>query len=257
MNTSSFLQSDGTLRPTDDRGRHGWLPTLTQLQQALRFDFSVAQPNGVWAISMRQGMGLIVVTALVAGLLPFLVNWVTAARLGTALPLAELAHEFETDPGATGWAAGISDTWQTLAGLPPAFFPGWLAAFLSSLGAWINWPLNWLAWWIAYGAGVLAVAKVWGAPTTLQRFFAMTSYAALPLLLLALGPIPCLGALARIIGVLWMLALYTAAVRAVTGLDWGRAVAAVLAPGALLALLTLLAGVAFAVSLLRWFIIAA
>jgi hypothetical protein len=74
MNTSSFLQSDGTLRPRASRGREGWLPTPVQLQQAIRFDFGAAQPNGVWAISMRQGMGLIVVTALVAGLLPFLVN---------------------------------------------------------------------------------------------------------------------------------------------------------------------------------------
>ncbi len=256
MNTSSFLQSDGTLRPRPEHGWHGWLPRRGQLKQALQFDFRVNQPDGVWGISMRQGMGLVVVAALVAGLLPFLVNWITAARMGTALPLALMAHASaraaDADPGS--FRTGIATLWQTLAGLPPAYFPGWLAALLSSLGAWINWPLNWLTGWIVYGTGVLVVAKTWGVPTTLQRFFAMTSYAAMPLILTGLRPIPCLGPVAVFVAVMWMLTLYVACVRAVTGLDWLRAAVVVILPGALVALVAALTGVALFASLLRMFV---
>jgi hypothetical protein len=252
MNTSSFLQNDGTLQR--DQGRHGWLPRRGPLQQALQFNFRIHTPDGAGAISMRQGMGLVVVAALLAGLLPFIVNWITATRLGTALPLARLAQAFADSAGDTGTPlANLGLMWQTIAGIPPAFFPGWLAAFLSSLGVWINWPLTWLTWWIVYGTGVLVVAKAWGTPTTLQRFFAVTSYAAVPLILLGLGPIPWLGLLAQWVGVVWMLALYSAAVRAVTGLDWARTVSAVLVPGALASLLVVVTVVALVTSLLRLF----
>jgi hypothetical protein len=190
----------------------------------------------------------VVVAALLAGLLPFLVNAVTSMRAGTALPLAQFAQEQSVDgtiPALWG------DTWQRLAGLPPALLPGWLAGLLTSLGTWINWPLRWITWWLVYGTGVLLAAKIWGAPPTLQRFLAVTSYAAVPLVLTGLGPIPWLGTLVELVAVLWMLAVYGSSVRAVTGLDWGRTILAVVLPGAIVSAIGFTVLLAAATTVLR------
>ena len=259
--SSSFLRADGTLNSRRERWRAGWLPAREQMIQAVQLQFdqpnamnqpvaTVAAPS-VWAISMRQGLGLIVAAALAAGLLPFLFNWVMAARLGTVVPLAQLAQVGAEPIEADGPLWMLDETWRTLAGLSPAFFPGWIAAFLSALGEWINGPLRWLTGWLVYGLGVLLVAKVWGAPATLQRFYALTAYAALPMILTGLRPIPCLGVLAQIIAVVWMLAIYATSVRAVTGLNWGRTAIAVLLPGATVVLLAALALLATAATLFR------
>jgi hypothetical protein len=197
---------------------------------------------------MRQGLGLVVTAALVAGLLPFVLNWITATQLSTVAPLAELARTAETRLAeAQAWRplAVLLETGQTLAGLPPSLLPGWLAGFLSALGQWLNWPLRWLTWWIVYGLGVLVVAKLLGSTATLQRFYALTSYTALPLVLLALSPIPCLGLVAQTVAALWALVVYVAAVRAVSGLSLGQALISVVVPGgvALLLLLFVLASV--------------
>lgn len=258
--SSSFLRADGSLA-SPSSPLSAWLPTRRQMLQGAQAQFDLpaaaeaeVEP-GPWNTSMRQGMGLVVVAALVAGALPVVLAWVTAARLGTAVPLAQAAAAAHLDPVAARWLAplqGLLDQVQRLAGMEPAFFPGWLAALLSAVGVWINWPLRWLAWWIVYGLGVMVTAKLLGAGTTLQRFYALTAYAALPLILLALGPIPCLGAVATLIALLWAVMVYVAATRAVTGFSLARTLVCVALPvalGVLLALLTLLAG---AVTLLRF-----
>jgi hypothetical protein len=253
MNSSSFLRADGTIEPQHPAWWAAWLPTLDQIQQAVQLQFD-PRPNArtsVWAISMRQGLGLVVVAALVAGFLPFLVNSIIAIRMGTVLPLAEFAQEAQEQSAAGGPLALMSQTWQTLAGLSPAVFPGWLAAILTSLGEWINWPLRWLTWWLVYGTAVLVAAKAWGAPTTLQQFFALTSYASVPMVLTALGPIPFLGFLAQLVAVVWMIMVYIASVRAVTGLDWGRAAISVVLPGAIALLLGVMVLLATAMSVLQ------
>ena len=253
MNNSSFLRADGTIEPQHRAWWSEWLPTLDQIQQAIQLQFD-SGPNArtsVWAISMRQGLGLVVAAALVAGFLPFLVNSVIAVRMGTVLPLARLAQAAQELSEAGGPLAMLGQTWQRLAGLPPAVFPGWLAAILSSLGEWINWPLRWLTWWLVYGTAVLVTAKAWGAPTTLQHFFALTSYAAVPMVLTGLGPIPFLGFLAQLVAVIWMLVVYIASVRAVTGLDWGRALLSVALPGAIVLLLGFMVLLAIAMSVLQ------
>ena len=56
-----------------------------------------------------------------------------------------------------------------LAGLPPAGLPGWLAALLSSLGVWLNTPLQWLTWWLVYGVAVLLVMGRRGDLTCLPQ----------------------------------------------------------------------------------------
>jgi hypothetical protein len=242
MNSSSFLRADGTLEQPHSAWWAEWLPSLSQVQQAIQLRFgrtaSTVDLNSgvnVWAISMRQGLGLIVVAALLAGLLPFLVNTVNAIRLGTALPFIQLAEQAQSNTGTP--PSQLGESLQTLAGLAPAVLPRWLAALLSTLGAWINGPLNWLTWWLVYGTAVLLGAKVWGAPTTLQQFLGGTSYAAVPMILTGLGPIPCLGVVAQLVAVAWMLVVYASSVRVLTGLDWGRTIVAVLLPAAVLSVL--------------------
>lgn len=202
--------------------------------------------------SMRQGMGLVVVTALIAGALPFLFNWAIAARAGTALPLVQLAGTMDQPADATSslpWLAW-EETLKSIAGLEPRL-PGWLAAGLSALGVWINQPLTWLTYWLVYGLGILLVCKLLGATTTLQRFYAVTSYAYLPLLLTMLQPIPYLGPLAALVAIVWTFVLYVRIVQLLTGLNTGRAVLSVLLPGALGLLVALLAAGAFIISLVR------
>jgi hypothetical protein len=209
------------------------------------------------ATSMRQGMGLVIVVGLLAGFLPFLLNWVTATQAGTSVALAGLAQsvagsdQFARDlfPALAAWL----DAGATLGGLEP-IGPGWLAAFMSALGLWISWPLNALTYWIVYGLGVLVVAKLLGAPTTLQRFYAGVSYATVPLLLLALTPIPCIGGLLALIVGIWSLTVYVLAVRVVTDFDTLRAFVSVVAPAVIVLLITVFVAGATIASLVSLFL---
>lgn len=250
MSASSFLRADGTVEPERSRLWSEWLPSLQQMSNALQLQFETKQlddtlefsPDSVRNTTMRQGLGMIGVLALVAGLLPFLVNWFIAARAGTALPMAELAlmaRNWDTPNGGMGPGAVAAETARMIAGLEPSVFPGWLAAFLSALGEWVQWPLRWWTLWLAYGVGVLVMTRVLAAPRspTLQRFFALTSYAAVPLVLTALGPIPILGFLANLVAWIWAFVVYLSAVRMATGLETGKAILSILTPGAVLILL--------------------
>jgi hypothetical protein len=237
-----------------------WLPSWRQMVNAvqLRFDMppdpedetaEIPQDSVLYA-SMRQGMGMIILAALVAGLLPFAWNWYTAGRVGTAIPLAELGQATRalSLPGGDvlGVETVVTDAFQTIAGLEPALFPGWLAAGVSSLGLWINWPLRWLALWIVYGLGVLLVAKLLGAPTTLQQFYTLTSYGFLPLVLSGLGFVPCLGAIAGLLGLIWAIVVYAHAVRSATRLSLGMSVLCTVLPAATVILLSIVVAIATA-----------
>ena len=268
MNSSSFLGADGTLEPAKRSRFAEWLPSLQQMSNAVQLQFaaparsmdlSAPDPNSVFATSMRQGLGMIIVLALIAGSLLFVINWIGAAHMGTAVPLAEFAHRAMQREGAV--PAGLAnpmtvlfEAGQTIAGLHPAVFPGWLAAGLSALGVWVNTPLRWLTMWLVYGLGVLIVAKLLGATTTLQRFYALTSYAAIPLVLTILGPIPCLGFIAGLIAYLWAFAIYLVAVREVTGTSLGYAFLCILAPGAIAVMAVALVSLSLIVTLVRMFI---
>lgn len=228
-----------------------WLPTAEQIRNAAQLriawprpddDSSLVEPDSVMLTSMRQAIGLIVVTAILAGFIPFCVNWFMAAQVGTVVPLAAAAYSAADMPAASNLPAPIIRTAvEAIAGLPPVLFPGWLAAGLSALGQWISWPLNWLSTWLVYGLGVLVVLKLLGATTTLQRFYAVTGYAAIPLILLGLGQIPWLGALLTLIAYAWALTIYIQVLRVETGLDAWRVILAVLLPAGLAMLVGLLA----------------
>ena len=192
--------------------------------------------SGFTETTMRQSLGMVVLLGLLAGFLPFLVNWTQAASVGTALPLARLGAQAsllqETplnyistffDPIQLG------ELFQVIAGLPQPL-PGWLTAFISAFGEWINWPLRWLAVWIVYGALVMVCNNVLGATCRLQPFFAATGFAAAPLLLIGLSPIPCLGRVCSVIGVIWAFIVYSRANEEVTSLPRLRSLTAVTLP---------------------------
>ena len=192
-------------------------------------------------LTMRQGLGLVCTVALLAGLLPFIWNWTQAASIGTALPLAQAARNWSSPTTVTPNSALdiAAETAQIVAGLPPRG-PAGLAAFLSALGEWLNWPMRWLAVWIVYGLAVAGMALLLGAHSTLQHFYAATSYAFIPLLLGALAFVPVLGWLLGLAGVVWAVVVYFHAARTITGLDTLRMVMSMIAPVALGALAMLL-----------------
>ncbi|MBI1293644.1 hypothetical protein GC175_01635 [bacterium] len=198
-----------------------WLPAPQQMSDAAQM-----RPGAYTRTTMQQTLGMVVLLGLLAGIIPFIVNWVTAARMDAALPLAEAARasiQFDrTLPDFFIGPAGVNpaiwmELYPTLAGLPQPL-PGWIVGGLSALGAWLSLPLHWLGLWIVYGAMVMVANKALGATCTLQRFYAATGFAAVPLLLTGLSPVACLGALATVAGVLWAAAIYIRANQNVTGL---------------------------------------
>ena len=248
----SFLRPDGAANIQPGNATV-WLPSQRQIKDALAFQIADAvgpeiqedQPHvpGLQT-TMQQGLGLVTVVGLVSGLLPFLVNLVRAGRAGTSLEMLSLANVatgqnrlwrmLDLDPAVMG------NLFQQIAGMEPRL-PGAMAGFFSALGAWINTPLMFLTLWIAYGAGVLAVSHLAGAKTSLQRFFAATSYAFLPLTLNVLTPLPWLGGLIGLIAWIAFFLLYVRAVATVTSLETSKAVIATLLPGAIFGSLLLIA----------------
>ena len=223
-----------------------WLPSPQQISNAAQL-----RRTAYLQSTMQQAIGMMVLLALAAGLLPFALNWFLAAQTGTVLPIAQAVQasaEAQDVAGRMGsntpWffnSAALDELYQTVAGMDQPL-PGWLAGGLSALGEWIHWPLHWLSLWIVYGAVVMVANKGLGGNVTMQRFYAATGYAAAPLLLTGLSPIPCLGTLAGLVGVGWSLAVYVRANAEVTGLPLPRAAAAALLPLPIIGLAILLVG---------------
>lgn len=253
MSTQTFVPLIGLTDRTELWGWRGWVPAPAQVISAvqLRYGEAVGESEQAPHTAMRQGFGLVALAGLVAGALPFLVNWISAGRSGTALPLVRLAEELTLRAERLAGLPLPLDIWaetaNTVAGLP-APLPGGLAAGLSALGNWINLPLSWLTLWLVYGLAVLVIAKGLGATTILPRFYAATAYAFAPLSLLILSPIPCLGWLASVIAFAWAVVVYLQAVRFVTGLGLGHTILATLLPAALGLLVILVAAGAWLIA---------
>lgn len=245
MSTGSFLPLLGSTPQRALWVRTDWLPRQEQLISALqlRIDEALNPTENHPGATMRQGLGLVVVSALLAGTLPFVVNWVVAARMGTALPLARAAEEFQrradqlrsTPLPFQVWA----ETANSIAGMSPRL-PGWITSGLSALGQWLNMPLNWLTIWVVYGLAVLVIAKLLGASTTLPRFYAATAYGFAPLTLTLFSPIPCLGWLATVVAGVWALLVYIHAIQVTTALSLGKALLATILPAVIFALVSLI-----------------
>jgi hypothetical protein len=246
----TYIVQPGQLDREDWTRWSNWMPTIDQLGAAARLNVADAVDpweRGFVTVTMRQGIGLIVLMGLLAGIIPLLANLWQSIAMGTAVPLAQAANSVAPLTSAYPPDSPIyilSSTVQTIAGLPSRM-PGFLAGFLSSLGVWINTPLSWLTTWIVYGIFVSGLARLMSAANTLQAFFAATAFAAVPLVLTGFAPIPWIGPILAIAGVVLAFAVYYGAVRYTTRLDGGRTFLAMLLPlaiGLVLPLLALLVG---------------
>ncbi len=153
MTRNNLIAEDGGEALRRRSWLKAWLPARSRMLNALQLRFEPVpdadQPvavseESVLHASMRQGMGLIIAAALIAGALPFFYTWFTSARLGTPAPIARLGQwaDLSRMPGlqVLGVDKVLAETAATAAGLEPSFFPGWLAAGIPALGQWINWP---------------------------------------------------------------------------------------------------------------------
>lgn len=246
----TYVVQPGQLNRDDWMRWSNWMPSMDQLIAAARLNVADAVDpweRGVVTATMRQGIGMIVLLALIAGIIPFLANLWLGLTMQTAVPLAQAANS--VTPLTTAYPPNsaitiIGTAVQTIAGLPPRM-PGVLAGLLSALGMWVNNPLYWLTIWIVYGLFVFGLARLMGASNTLQAFYAATAFIAVPLLLTALAPIPVLGPLLVLAALVLAFAVYYKAVRFVTKLDGGRTFLCMLLPlavGIVLPLIAVLAG---------------
>lgn len=245
MNQHSYVHMPGRLHKDDWLRWSNWMPSIDQMGAAIRLKVADAVDpfeRGYVTVTMRQGIGMIVVLGLLAGVLPLFANLWLAIPMRTSVPLAQaadgIAQFLNTYAGYVPFDIA-GHTVQTIAGIEPRM-PGFLAAILSALGVWINWPLGWLANWMVYGVLVFAVARMMGAANTLQAFFAATSFTAVPLLLTGLAAIPCIGALAALAGMILGFAVYFEAFRFVTRLDSGRTLLCMVLPPAFFIIIPLL-----------------
>lgn len=235
MSQQTYVVQPGQFKRDDWLRWSNWMPSLDQLGAAARLQVKDAVDpweRDTVTVTMRQGLGMIVLLGLVAGIVPLIANLWLAVPLQTSVPLAQAGNNAAQMTAAYGGNLPIGiigSAVQTAAGLEPRM-PGFLAALLSALGLWINTPLTWLAWWIVYGTVVFAAARLMGAANTLQAFFAATSFAAVPLLLTGLAPIPWIGVLLAFAGTVLAFAVYFQAMHIVTRLDAGRTALCMLLP---------------------------
>ncbi|MBP6440613.1 MAG: hypothetical protein KA259_03325 [Caldilineaceae bacterium] len=247
MSSNTFVRIPGQTPQREIWRLRDWLPSLQQAWDALLFRLPDAldpHERGFVTTSMRQGLGLVLVLGLVAGIVPFLANLWSSITVGAAAPLVELGESAAQWLAAYGSLPAVdiaAHTIQSIAGLEPRM-PGVLAATLSSLGLWLNTPLNWLSLWIIYGTLVLATARFMGAHATLETFFAATSFAFVPLVLTGLVSLPFVGPILSVVGVVWGFLLYVQTAFWATRLSVARIMLSMLLPIAVLLALPTLAG---------------
>jgi len=106
---------------------HDWLPSPQKMSDAVQL-----RASGFTETTMRQSLGMVFCLGLLAGFIPFLVNWEQAASVGTALPLARLGAQaslLQETPldyiAAFIDPIQLGELFQLIAGLPQPL-PGWL-----------------------------------------------------------------------------------------------------------------------------------
>ena len=227
MNSHTYIWMPGHFHREDWLSWSQWLPGPQQMWDAGRLNVHDAVDpweKGRVTVSMRQGVGMIFVLGLLAGVIPLISNLWLAVPMQTSVPMAQLGDSASQMLKAYAGIAPLDvagHTAQTVASLEPRM-PGIFAALLSAIGVWLNWPLSWLANWILYGAAVFAIARLIGATNTLQPFFAATSFAAVPLVLTGLAPVPWIGPLFVLAGFVLAAVVYFKTFRFATQLDAGR-----------------------------------
>lgn len=213
-----------------------------------------------------RGVILIVVVSLVAGLVAAAVNLVDRVKPVRVAEIEDAMEEsfeqaFRWNPAWDAMDPKIREkideqmdvTIEMVADLAriKSPLPRGVSGFLEILGAFLSRAPRALAGWLFYGALVLVAANLLGGTARLPDFLGMVSLYAIPGLLNLLGPIPCLGALLWLVGLIWSVVVYVKAVSVVSGLDTGKSLVAVFAPAAVILLL----GILLAILAVLWLII--
>jgi hypothetical protein len=207
-----------------------------------------------------RGIVLIIVVSLVAGLISFAVDLVGNVRPVNMDEIEDSVREsFEQQ---FRWNPGWQDPEvremmeEMIAVIIPmvkelvqiqAPLPHGLAGLFESVGGWLSRAVSAIGGWLFYGALVLIVVNLLGGSAKLPDFLGTVSLYVMPGLLGLLGPIPCLGGIAGLIGAVWSIVVYVKAVSVATDLDIGKSILAVFAPFVVLLLLGILLAVLAAI----------
>jgi len=203
-----------------------------------------------------RGIVLILLVTLLAGLITFGVNLFHSVKAPDPAEIEDAARQgFEQYRSIPGWqtmdpqARRMMD--QMIDTIVPmvvditsveAPLPVGVTGFLHAIGSWLSRALVAIGGWLFYGALVLIAVNLLGGSAKLPDFLGMVALYSVPALLGLFGPVPCLGSVLALIGMVWSIVVYVKAVSVASDLDGGKAVLAVIAPFVVIGLLvTLLA----------------
>ena len=112
----------------------------------------------------------------------------------------------------------------------PRPLPYAVGGFFQALGGWLSSPFAHLASWMSYAIWVLLFAKISGGRGGVNRFLGLTALYAVPNLLGFLGFVPFLGAIFRLVGVIWGWVVYVKAVQVSQEFTPGKAILVAILP---------------------------
>jgi hypothetical protein len=210
-----------------------------------------------------RGAVLIIVVSLVAGLVTFAVDLVDRVRPVDMDRIQEeidraFEQQFRWNPAWQTMDPEIRDMMDEMMELMVPMItdlsnvesplPKGVVGLFQAVGSWLSRALSAIAGWLFYGALVLVSVNLLGGSAKLGDFMGMVSLYVIPGLLGLLGPVPCLGGVLGLIGLVWSIVVYVKATSVATGLDTGKAVLAVFAPFIVLLLL----GILLAILAIAW-----
>ncbi|MBN1955917.1 MAG: YIP1 family protein [Anaerolineae bacterium] len=206
--------------------------------------------------ALKRGLLLLVVVSLLAGSIPFLIDFIGGLR-----PLDPVQQRREFDQQMAEFFA----TMRQYGDLPPDFeeqfmlylrpsveigfrvaalptpLPRPLGTILGNvfqaLGAFLSLPFQRLGGWLSYGIWVLLVAKLLGGRGTLSQLLGATVLYAIPHVLGVFSFIPCLGGLLVLIATVWGIAIYIKALAVAGEFELWKAVLAAVLPACIVILL--------------------
>jgi hypothetical protein len=197
-----------------------------------------------------RGIVLIILVSLVAGLIVFVINFVNMATPVDAAKIEEeiyrnleMQSQFNPsfqDPEVRKLIDGMMDVMipmVTEIAKIEAPLPRGITGFFQAVGGWLSRALVAIGGWMFYGALVLIFVNLLGGSAKLPDFLGTVALYIVPALLGLLSPVPCVGWLIALIGMIWSVVVYIKAVSVAGDLDGGRAIVAAVAPLAAIVLL--------------------
>jgi hypothetical protein len=234
--------------------------------EALLFRHEAYVRHVARADTLKRGLTLLVAASLVAGILSFVVNFVSDLR-----PMSVAAQRQQAAQGIEEFLESLR-TMRNYYDLPPGLeqemvaymkagmeigfrieelptrLPKPVGRLFTDLGAFLSLPFTRMAGWAGYAIWVLLVAKLLGGRATVAQQLGATALYAVPHVLDILGSVQCLGGMAGLVATVWGIAIYVKAVAVANEFSIGRAIVATVVPvlvGGTLALMGSLAMVLF------------